>query len=301
MTTTPTSPRRQARAAPRAGEAEHGASTRRARGWGVVGATAGPTGRGRRPVKHRTATHGTGAQSDHPHLAAQASARSTARRRSRARSEHAPSTSLGGGGRNRRPNGPRTATGQAPHSNARYGGTIRPPPPRRAGKRAQHRAQARDSEPSTERARAEHEVGGWWAQPQAQRAEDGDRSSTAQHRAKRGHQDPGNGDRLSAFVAAVSQLECRSCWGGDGCRWAARWVRRRGTRTLNADGGCGMRDAGCGMRNAERGTRNAERGTRNAERGMRNAGCGMRDAERGTRNAGCGMRDAGCGMRNARR
>ncbi len=41
MTTTPTSPRRQARASPRAGEAEHGASTRRARGMGVVGAPAG--------------------------------------------------------------------------------------------------------------------------------------------------------------------------------------------------------------------------------------------------------------------
>ena len=28
---------------------------------------------------------------------------------------------------------------------------------------------------STERARAEHEVWGWWAHPQAQSAEDGDR------------------------------------------------------------------------------------------------------------------------------
>jgi hypothetical protein len=129
----------------------------------------------------------------------------------------------------------------------------RPPPPRRAGKRAQHRAQARDSEPSTERARAEHEVWGWWAHPQARRAEDGDRRSTAQHRAKRGHQDPGNGGRLSAFVAAVSQLDCRSCWGGDWCRWTARVGRRRGMRRLNAAGECGTRFGIGGTRDAGRG------------------------------------------------
>jgi hypothetical protein len=50
MTTTPASPRRRPRASPRAGEAEHGASTGRARGLGVVGAPAGPKGRGRRPA-----------------------------------------------------------------------------------------------------------------------------------------------------------------------------------------------------------------------------------------------------------
>jgi len=47
---------------------------------------------------------------------------------------------------------------------------------RRAGDRAQPRAQAK---PSTERARAEHEVWGWWAHPQARRAEDGDRSGAS--------------------------------------------------------------------------------------------------------------------------
>jgi hypothetical protein len=51
--------------------------------------------------------------------------------------------------------------------------TTTPTSPRK--QRAQHRAQARGSEPSTERARAEHEVWGWWAHPQARSAEDGDR------------------------------------------------------------------------------------------------------------------------------
>ena len=49
-------------------------------------------------------------------------------------------------------------------------------PPPRAGDRAQARAQAK---PSTERARAEHEVGVVGARAGAARAEDGDRLSTA--------------------------------------------------------------------------------------------------------------------------
>ena len=49
-TPTPTSPRRRPRASTRAGEAEHERARRRARGLGVVGAPAGPKGRGRRPA-----------------------------------------------------------------------------------------------------------------------------------------------------------------------------------------------------------------------------------------------------------
>jgi hypothetical protein len=75
------------------------------------------------------------------------------------------------------------ATGLAPNNNALRGGTTRPPPPRRAGARAQARAQAK---PSTCEHGAEQEVWGWWAHPEAQRAEDGERRGDASLRAARG-------------------------------------------------------------------------------------------------------------------
>ena len=78
--------------------------------------------------------------------------------------------------------------------------TTTPTSPRR--RRAQPRAQARDSEPSTERARAEHEVWGWWAQPQAQRAEDGDRGSAARLR----------GSGAAKLTAVLLELVGPSTW-----------------------------------------------------------------------------------------
>jgi hypothetical protein len=69
--------------------------------------------------------------------------------------------------------------------------TTTPTWPRR--RRAQPRAQARDSEPSTERARAEQQVWGWWAHPQARHAPRTATGSVPHDNARRGGSLPPKG------------------------------------------------------------------------------------------------------------
>jgi hypothetical protein len=76
---------------------------------------------------------------------------------------------------------------------------------------------------------------------------------------------PVTGAAFRLFVLLRRGSNCRSCWGGNGCRWGDQLGEAEGN--ANAQRGRGMREAGGGMRDAIGGMRDAIGGTWAARHG----------------------------------